>query len=307
MAKRFTDTNKYKTAFFRSLPGPYKLLWDFLYHDCDHAGIWIVDFEIAQIRIGVDMQVKEPIALELFNKDEQRVISIDNGKKWFVPGFIEFQYGHLSTTNRAHSRVIGLLKKYGLLNELLEVEIKNKPDASPLQGAKEEEEEKEKLEEEKKSENSGNSFWQHAINTNSVKIDKGAGVLLVPELLAIWKFKKPGYVTTDDCAPALRRIGEMISIAKGMKSYTDFESVNDIKAAWIVIVEFILTDNLYKDFQLSQVAKYLNNIISKMKSQAGQPAATGKNSVVDNNLNQANSAREHLKNKYNNEQQETND
>jgi hypothetical protein len=117
MAKRFTDTNKYKKPFIRGLQGAYKLLWDYLYHDCDHAGIWIVDFEIAQILIGNDMPVNKKDAIKFFNDGEQRIIEVDNGKKWFIPSFIEFQYGELNPENRAHNSVITILKKYNLWND----------------------------------------------------------------------------------------------------------------------------------------------------------------------------------------------
>jgi hypothetical protein len=125
MAKRFTDTNKYRKPFIRGLPGPYKLFWDYLYHDCDHAGIWIVDFEIAQIYVGADMPINQDEALTFFNNGEQRIIEFDEGKKWFLKPFIEFQYGELNESNRAHNSVIQILRK----NQLL------KPLTSPLQGA----------------------------------------------------------------------------------------------------------------------------------------------------------------------------
>ncbi len=128
MAKRFTDTNKYKKPFIRGLQGAYKLLWDYLYHDCDHAGIWIVDFDIAQIYIGSDMPVNKEDALIFFNKDEIRIIEINFGSKWFIPSFIDFQYGTLNEQNRAHNSVIKILIKYKL--------YKNKTLTSPLQGAK---------------------------------------------------------------------------------------------------------------------------------------------------------------------------
>jgi len=115
MAKRFTDTNKYKKPFIRSLKGAYKLLWDYLYHDCDHAGIWIVDFEIAQIYIGADMPVNRKDALKYFNDGEVRIIEFENDK-WFIPSFIDFQYGELSENNRAHNSVINILKKNNLYN-----------------------------------------------------------------------------------------------------------------------------------------------------------------------------------------------
>jgi hypothetical protein len=144
MAKRFTDTNKYKKPFMRGLPGAYKLLWDFLYHDCDFAGIWIVDFEIAQSYVGKDMPIDRMKALRLFNSnDEIRVVELDMGKKWFIPSFIEFQYVELSRANRAHASVITTLTRFGLIDDDLKLKT-NKPHTSPFQGAKEKEKDKDK-------------------------------------------------------------------------------------------------------------------------------------------------------------------
>ena len=139
MAKRFTDTNKYKKPFIRGLQGPYKLLWDYLYHDCNHAGIWIVDFEIAQLYLGADMPVNKIDALEFFTNGEKRIVEIDKGEKWFIPSFIEFQYGELNPENRAHNSVIKELKKYNLIKN------KNKPLKSPLQGAKDKDKDKDMI------------------------------------------------------------------------------------------------------------------------------------------------------------------
>jgi len=129
MAKRFTDTEKYKKPFIRGLQGAYKLLWDYLYHDCDHAGIWIVDFDIAQIYIGHDMPVNREDALKYFNEGEVRVIELRGGKKWFIRPFIDFQYGELNPNNRVHKSVINALKKEGVLKT-------DKGLASPLEGCK---------------------------------------------------------------------------------------------------------------------------------------------------------------------------
>jgi CRISPR/Cas system-associated protein endoribonuclease Cas2 len=146
MAKRFTDTNKYKKPFVRGLQGAYKLLWDYLYHECDHAGIWIVDFEIAQMYLGADMQISKEKALEFFNSDEMRVVEIDNRKQWFLPGFIEFQYGKLNPKNRVHESVISILHKHNLLEEDFSLN-QFKVYTSPLQGAKDKDKEKDKFKE----------------------------------------------------------------------------------------------------------------------------------------------------------------
>lgn len=115
MGKRYTDSEKYKKPFVRSLKGAYKLLWDYLYHDCDNSGIWIVDFEIAQIYLGADMPVNAKDAIRFFNAEETRIFPFENGKKWFIPSFISFQYNELSETNPAHKKVILTLKNLGFL------------------------------------------------------------------------------------------------------------------------------------------------------------------------------------------------
>lgn len=117
MAKRFTDTDKWKKPFLRGLDGAYKLLWFYVLDDCDMAGIWQVDFEVARIRTGMDVNYES--AMRLFG---DRIQPIDKFK-WFIPDFIAFQYGKLSENNRMHLSVIQILKKHNLY-------------LSPLQGAK---------------------------------------------------------------------------------------------------------------------------------------------------------------------------
>ena len=46
MAKRFTDTDKWKKGFIRNLPTKYKLLWLYILDDCNHAGVWETDFAV---------------------------------------------------------------------------------------------------------------------------------------------------------------------------------------------------------------------------------------------------------------------
>jgi len=131
MAKRFTDTEKYKKKFYRKMPAAYKLLWDFICHDCDHAGIWHVDFEIAELYIGSDIEINEDDALKFFNEGEKRIEVLSSGEKWFIRPFIEFQYGTLNPNNRVHLSILNILKKN-----------KTKPLISPLLGAKDKDKDK---------------------------------------------------------------------------------------------------------------------------------------------------------------------
>lgn len=126
MAKRFTDTEKWKKPFIRGLQGPYKLLWLYICDDCDHAGIWQVDMDVASIRIGETLDKEK--ALASFG---DKIVIFDNGHKWFIPSFLEFQYpSGLNPDNRAHSSIIHLLEKYNLKIS------SNKPLTSTLQGRK---------------------------------------------------------------------------------------------------------------------------------------------------------------------------
>ncbi len=109
MAKRMTDTDKWKKRFIRQLKSEMKLLWVYILDDCNHAGIWEVDIEIASIRLGYDY-TKEDLLLHFCDK----VIPFDNGDKWFVPDFISFQYGELNPNSNVHKSVISLLDRYNL-------------------------------------------------------------------------------------------------------------------------------------------------------------------------------------------------
>lgn len=119
MAKRFTDSDKWKKPFIRSMEAPYKLLWLYILDDCDHAGIWQVDEDVAKIKIGLEIDFKK--AIEVFGNHIQ---IIDGGEKWFISDFIDFQYGELKPENRVHYSILQLHKKY-----------KIKPLTSPLKGA----------------------------------------------------------------------------------------------------------------------------------------------------------------------------
>lgn len=118
MAKRFTDTDKWKKPFIRSLTLTEKLLWFYILDDCDIAGLWQVDFEVAEIRIGSKLDKKA-----IMKSFGDAIIEIDNGEKWFIPSFIEFQYGsQLSKTNNIFKSIDKILTRYDLY-KFLEIQI----------------------------------------------------------------------------------------------------------------------------------------------------------------------------------------
>ena len=106
-----------------------KLFWFYLLDNCDHAGIWEVDIELASFQMGVKLD--EASILKVFNR---KIIPFKTDK-WFVPKFIVYQYGELNENNRVHNSVINILNKYGLY----------KGRVSPLQGVKDKDKDKDKV------------------------------------------------------------------------------------------------------------------------------------------------------------------
>lgn len=118
MAKRFIDTSFYKSPFVRGLKGSLKSLYSFIICDCDGAGIWSADFEIAGTYIGFTITKKE---FEIAFLQTGKAIDLKNGR-YFFPDFIEHQYPKgLSIHNPAQKNFITDLQKYSLIDEDLKV------------------------------------------------------------------------------------------------------------------------------------------------------------------------------------------
>ena len=76
--KRFTDANKWEDAWYLDLPLKYKMFWLFLLDRCDNAGIWEVNFKLAEFFIGEKF---EPTEIMRIMGD--RIRTLREGKYWF--------------------------------------------------------------------------------------------------------------------------------------------------------------------------------------------------------------------------------
>lgn len=279
MAKRFTDSLKYKKHFFRSLPGAYKLFYDFLYHDCDHAGIWIVDIETAQIFVGKDMPIERDRALHLFNTDEIRIVPFDGGKKWFIPLFIKFQYGHLSEKNRAHTAVINILKKYNLIDEnLLPIEricaFSNSP--KPLS--------------EKPKGDKDMDMEQDMDMDMDEEQEGGVGdfdpKLLLPQMQALWVASFPKYTANrQKDFPALKTIVSFICADAGLKKpYGDVDMEIKVLNTFQLIADQVNREPFWVNKPLSAISNNIQEFYNKIKNPingAGKkPIVNGKHAAA---------------------------
>jgi hypothetical protein len=105
--KRFTETQKWEDPWFRRLAPEMKLLWQWILDRCDNAGVIDPDIDLASFQIGYSYP------MDTLLEFGERVVKLPCGK-WFIPKFIEFQYGALSRDCKAHNPIFLSLKKHGL-------------------------------------------------------------------------------------------------------------------------------------------------------------------------------------------------
>jgi hypothetical protein len=105
MAKRFTDTEKWKKGNFADLSLKMKLAWVYICDNCDHAGLWEVNLKLMSFQVGEEITLNE-----LLNVFKGKIELVDDSKI-FIQSFIGFQYGKLNPDSKVHKSVIEKLEK----------------------------------------------------------------------------------------------------------------------------------------------------------------------------------------------------
>ncbi|QDP65343.1 MAG: hypothetical protein Tp1124SUR00d2C54018391_4 [Prokaryotic dsDNA virus sp.] len=112
MAKRFIETDIWKKRWWRNLPPKLKLFYIYLLTQCDHAGMWDVDIELAEFQIGMPLKEKE------IKEHLGKHIKVIKEDKYFIKAFPAFQYNILNPNVKAHASVIKILDKYNCLQSV---------------------------------------------------------------------------------------------------------------------------------------------------------------------------------------------
>lgn len=107
--KRFTDTEKWSDPWYRKLSNPAMQLWEYIRDKCDPIGIVHLDFDLASL--DLKQKVSTLHAEEL---GDERLQNIGNSR-YFITGFIYFQYGELSPTCPPHKKILQLIRLHELL------------------------------------------------------------------------------------------------------------------------------------------------------------------------------------------------
>ncbi len=113
MSLRFTDTNKWRDAWFMDLSVMLKTLWVYVCDNCDNAGVWPVNSRLAEFEIGQAIDWDK--AVDAFT---ERVVLLDDGRKWHLTKFVSFQNPGGLGDSHPHKQILRLLSSHGLPSPL---------------------------------------------------------------------------------------------------------------------------------------------------------------------------------------------
>lgn len=221
MAKRFTDTAKWKDTWFQDLPAKYKLFWIYILDECDQAGVYKPNLRLASFQIGEpfeEIEVKRILG--------NRIEVLENGY-WFVRKFISFQYGELSENSKPHISVLRLINEYGI-----------KGYAKSIDALKDKYKEKEKdQEEDKEKENSENSEIK-SWNIKPLASDVGELPDVVINQAIELIFSTKAYRVSRETIKNMYNIVFVPQYLKGRKVYQYESDVHEHFINWIRLQKF---------------------------------------------------------------------
>ncbi len=87
------------------------MVWMYLCDECDHAGIWIADFDVASLQLGFKVDAEK---LEQWLGDKLTRVNDD---RYFIPSFFEFQYGNAKDGFTAKQSALKRLRALGLADD----------------------------------------------------------------------------------------------------------------------------------------------------------------------------------------------
>lgn len=110
MAKRFTATEKWQDLWYRKLSPKLKSFWQYMCDNCDNAGVWKVDFELASFYIGEAITQED---INTINQGKERVI-LANDHYFVIRDFIPYQIGDINSKDLTNlqKNCISLLNQY---------------------------------------------------------------------------------------------------------------------------------------------------------------------------------------------------
>jgi hypothetical protein len=248
MAKRFTDTDIWKKQrWFRKLDPIYKLAFCYIKDMCNHAGVWSVDCTDLMEDLGIEeFSLQDFISAVNVEYDKisgrkvhkERLLLVGESNLW-ITQFVQFQYqgkdGKVSPCVKAVKSALqyldgigtlyeGLAKGYLTLSEELpegfvSIKDKDKDIDSILEDIVLDSKERIVI---------SLLLEKGLLNEEDSETHKKLSIMLIDEMLSVYKKHKPGYLDTMEVDyPALLQIAYAIA---RRKQWTRAEVVGARKA-----------------------------------------------------------------------------
>lgn len=115
MSKRFINTEIFEDSWFMDLTVEAKLLYIYLFTNCDHAGIIDINWRLIEVKTGIEQLANSyrTVTEQLGN----RLIHLKDNY-FFLPKFIKFQYPGFPKSNvRQQEGALKRLIEFGLWDE----------------------------------------------------------------------------------------------------------------------------------------------------------------------------------------------
>jgi len=108
MAKRFIETDIWMDIWFRGLSPKMKILWLYLYYNCDYAGFYYIDLELMKFSLKQETTIDE-----IKDSFSEKILFIDD-TKIFIKDYIFEQNGGLKLKTRPHKYIYKKICEYNL-------------------------------------------------------------------------------------------------------------------------------------------------------------------------------------------------
>lgn len=107
MARRYTDTEKWKDDWYLCLSNDWRIVWQYIIDNCTIAGVWKKAFR--SLNYFCNTNITEEEFIKVF---APRVI--DCGSFFFIPKFLKFQYPLGLTSDKP--LIVSVMKEVSFLN-----------------------------------------------------------------------------------------------------------------------------------------------------------------------------------------------
>jgi hypothetical protein len=114
MAKRFTDTSKWKNPWFRALPTKYKILFLYLLDECDNAGVIYLDWELISFILKEEFGFLPIDHIEFKKLFSDKIVYLADDKI-IIKNFITYQDNLNNPNMRKH--IEKLMRSHGIFDD----------------------------------------------------------------------------------------------------------------------------------------------------------------------------------------------